>query len=193
MKGVIRKAFTDAARTSEDCYQRNQDAIVDIINILVQTFQKGRKLLIFGNGGSAADAQHLAAELVNRFKLDRTPLPAIALTTDTSILTSVANDSSFEKVFSRQVEALAKVDDAVLALSTSGNSPNVIAGVVAARRLGLVTIGFSGGDGGKLAKECDIALVVPSDDTPRIQECHILAGHIICELVEREMLHLPAK
>lgn len=193
MKGSIYKSFTDAARIQSDFYRDNQDSLVDVIKLLVETFQKGHKLLLFGNGGSAADAQHLAAEFVNRLRLDRKALPAIALSTDTSVLTSIANDSSFERVFARQVEALGRVDDLVFALSTSGNSPNVLEGVAAARRLGLVTVGFTGGDGGRLAGECDYRLVVPSEEPARIQECHILAGHVICGLVEQELARLQAK
>jgi D-sedoheptulose 7-phosphate isomerase len=187
MKGIIFKAFTDSARINADFYEQNQDALVEVINLLAETFRKGRKLLLFGNGGSAADAQHLAAEFVNRFRLNRKALPALALTTDTSILTSVTNDFDFNRVFARQVEALGRVDDMVFALSTSGNSPNVLEGVATARRLGLATVGFTGGDGGRLAKDCDYKLIVPTSDTARIQECHILVGHVICELVEREL------
>ncbi len=193
MKGVIYKAFNDLARVAEDFYQRNQDALVDVVNLLVGTFENGRKVLLFGNGGSAADAQHLAAEFINRLRLDRKPLPALSLSTDTSVLTSVANDTGFEKVFARQVEALGRVDDVAMALSTSGRSPNILEGVAAARHHGLITVCFTGAEGEELANQCDYRLVVPSSDTTRIQECHILAGHVICELVEREMSRLSAK
>jgi D-sedoheptulose 7-phosphate isomerase len=189
MKGFIRKTAGEAARVMNDLYEPNADAIVDIVGIIVETFRKGHKALFFGNGGSAADAQHLAAEMVNRFRHNRVAFPAIALTTDSSILTSIGNDLGFDRIFSRQVEALGRVDDVVIALSTSGDSANILAGVAAARHLGAVTVGFAGRDGGRLAREVDYRILVPSDDTPRIQEGHILVGHIICELVERELAH----
>jgi D-sedoheptulose 7-phosphate isomerase len=161
--------------------------------VLATAFRRGHKLILFGNGGSAADAQHVAAEFVNRMCTDRHALPALALTVDPSVVTSIGNDCGFDKVFSRQVEALGRMDDVVFAFSTSGNSPNVLAGVAAARRLGIVTVGFTGGNGGKLAKECDYRLVVPSNSTPRIQEAHILAAHVITEMVEREIIRRPAE
>jgi D-sedoheptulose 7-phosphate isomerase len=187
VKGYINEAFTSSARVAGDFQRKNQETIIDITNLLVQTFRRNNKVLLFGNGGSAADAQHLAAELVNRIRVERKAFPAVALTTDTSILTSVANDSGFDRIFARQVEALARIDDVVIAFSTSGSSPNVIEGIKTARKLGAVTIGLTGGDGGMMVKECDLCLVVPSWDTPRVQECHILAGHVICELVEKEL------
>lgn len=157
----------------------------------VQTsLRRGGKILLFGNGGSAADAQHIAAELVGRFApdRDRDPFPAIALTTDTSILTAVSNDYGFDQVFARQVRALGRPADVVIAISTSGRSPNVLAAVKAARTLGLKTIGLTGGDGGRLVRLVDIALVVPSTNTARIQECHIALGHILCETAEALLL-----
>ena len=191
MEEVFRKAVADSSRISACFYENNKGVLIEVVTRLVDTFRKGRKLLLFGNGGSAADAQHLAGEFVNRFRFDRPALPALALTTDTSVLTCIANDSAFDRVFARQVEALGSPDDMVFALSTSGNSPNVLEGVAAAQRRGLVTVGFTGGGGGRLAKECAYSLVVPSADTPRIQECHILAGHVIAELVEREIAGRP--
>ncbi len=187
LKTAIYRAFTEAAKAAEEFQESNQQAIAEVVNLLVERFAKGHKVLFFGNGGSAADSQHLAAELVNRVRVNRKALPAIALTTDTSILTGIANDHGYEKVFARQIEALGKVDDVAFALSTSGNSPSVLQGVATARQLGLITVGLTGGDGGALAKAVDYPLVVPSSDTPRIQECHILAGHIICELVEKAL------
>lgn len=141
----------------------------------------------FGNGGSAADSQHIAAELVNRLGEDRPPITAISLTTDTSILTSVANDYSFDELFERQLRALGRRGDTALAISTSGNSPNVLRAVEAARQLGISTIGLTGKDGGKLAGLVDIPLIVESDSTQRIQETHITIGHIICELIEQAL------
>ena len=160
------------------------EAMVDLI---LAVYKSGGKVILCGNGGSAADAQHLAAEFVGRFKLERRALPAIALNTNTSILTALGNDYGYETVFSRQVEALANKNDIVIGLSTSGNSPNIIKAIEAAKARGAKTIGLSGGNGGRLAKMADLALVVPSDNTPRVQEAHITIGHIVCELVEREL------
>jgi D-sedoheptulose 7-phosphate isomerase len=151
---------------------------------MAEVLQRGGKLLFFGNGGSAADAQHLASEFVNRFLRDRRALAAVALTTDTSALTSIGNDLGFDQVFSRQVEALAQPGDLVVAISTSGNSSNVLRGVEAARHLGCATVGMTGGTGGLLAKAVDEAFVVPSAETPRIQETHITLGHALCALVD---------
>lgn len=148
-------------------------------------FRRGGKVLLFGNGGSAADAQHLAAELVGRFSTDRRALPAIALTTDTSTLTAVANDLGFERVFARQIEALGRRGDVAFAISTSGGSANVLAAVETARVHGLRVVALTGGDGGALAEAADVAIVVPSESTPRIQECHLALEHAICEAVEQ--------
>jgi len=147
----------------------------------------GGKLLIFGNGGSAADAQHIAGELVNRFLQERKALPAIALSTDGGVLTCIANDTGFENVFARQIEALGRAGDVCVAISTSGQSPNIVVACAQARSQGIKVIGLLGRDGGKVAPLCDLALIVPSDDTQRIQETHNLIGHILCELIETEM------
>jgi D-sedoheptulose 7-phosphate isomerase len=149
------------------------------------TLARGGKILIMGNGGSAADSQHIAAELVGRFKLDRRGLAAIALTTDTSILTAIANDFGADRIFARQVEALGRPEDCVFGISTSGNSANIIGALRAAREIGCSTIGLLGCGGGLIAPLCDLPIIVASNDTPRIQECQILIGHIICDLVER--------
>lgn len=146
----------------------------------------GGKILLMGNGGSAADSQHIAAEIVGRYKRERRGLPAIALTTDTSILTSVGNDYGFDYVFARQVEALCTEKDVVIGISTSGNSANVVAGIEAAKQIGATTIGMTGSSGGKLAALCDLTFAMPSGDTPRVQEAHILLGHILCDLVDAE-------
>jgi D-sedoheptulose 7-phosphate isomerase len=151
---------------------------------IIEAIRAGGKLLVFGNGGSAADAQHICGELVGRFKRERRGLPAIALTTDTSILTAVGNDYGFDRVFERQVEALCRAGDVALGISTSGNAENVLRGIEKARQLRAFTIGLTGGDGGRLARTADLALVVPSGDTPRIQQVHITIGHILCDLVE---------
>jgi len=152
--------------------------------LLASTLKGGGKILLFGNGGSAADAQHLAAEFVNRFRIERPPLAALALTTDTSILTSIANDYDFLEVFAKQVRALGRPGDAALGLSTSGNSANVVRALEVARRLGLKTLALSGGDGGPVAAAAELAIVVPSKSTPRIQEVHITIGHVLCDLVD---------
>jgi len=155
--------------------------------LLVETFARGKKLLVMGNGGSAADSQHFVAEIVGRFKLERKALPAIALSTDTSILTAIGNDYGFDSVFSRQVEAHASAGDAVVGISTSGNSPNVLKALLLARERGCRTIGLLGRDGGNIKAACDLALVVPSSDTPRIQEGHGAIIHIVCDLVEKAL------
>jgi len=162
--------------------------IADMADRIVACFRAGNKLLLCGNGGSAADAQHIAAEFVNRFRLDHAALPAIALTTDTSILTSVGNDSSFDNVFSRQVEALARPGDVVVGISTSGQSASVLRALEAARARGATTLGFTGEKGRQaMGLKCDLCLTVPSADTPRIQECHLFVWHVICGMVEKAL------
>lgn len=161
--------------------------IASLAQRLIETFQIGNKLLIMGNGGSAADAQHFAGEIVSRFRIERPGLPAIALSTDTSILTAIGNDYGFERVFSRQVEALAAPGDAVIGISTSGNSPNVYCALEVARQAGCSTIGLLGKDGGTIKELCDIPLIMPSHDTPRVQEGHITIIHILCDLIEQGM------
>ena len=160
------------------------EKIIEVILLAKRVISKKGKILIFGNGGSAADAQHLAAELVNRFKKERAPMPAIALTTDTSILTAIANDYDFSEVFSKQILALGKKGDIALGISTSGKSPNVIEALKVAKKLGLYTVGLSGGDGGLMRDFCDYLILVPSHETPRIQEGHLLFLHIFSELLE---------
>lgn len=153
----------------------------------VKCLKHGGKILLFGNGGSAADAQHIAAELTGRYKKERLGLPAIALTTDTSALTAIGNDYGYERVFSRQVQALAREGDMLVGISTSGNSQNVLLGLEEGRKIGCVCVGFSGRDGGKMHEACEYNLVVPSDDTPRIQEMHIMLAHIICHIIEENL------
>ena len=152
-----------------------------------EALRNDKKIIFAGNGGSAADAQHLAGELVNRFGFERPGLSAIALTTDTSVITSIANDYGFEKLFSRQIQAIGKKGDVLLAFSTSGNSANIIEGIKEAKKTGIITIGLTGRSGGKMEQFCDLCLKVPSEDTPRIQEAHILIGHIICSLIENSL------
>ncbi len=166
-------------------------AIAAVARALIAAYQEGRKVLLFGNGGSAADAQHIAAELVGRYSLNRQPLPAVALTVNTSSLTAIANDYGFDQVFARQVEAFGQPGDIAIGISTSGRSANVIEGLRAARRHGLVAILMTGVDGGPFTREVDHCLQVPSGETPRIQEGHILIGHILCDLVERVVCPRP--
>lgn len=189
MKERIARIFDEHSRVQKEFLKHNTEMIAKIAEVLTEAFRKGRTIYFFGNGGSAADAQHLAAEFVNRFRLDRRALPALALTVDTSVLTSIANDSGYERVFARQIEAFGRPDDVAVGLSTSGGSASVIAGVREGRQRGLVTIGFSGGEGGLLLRETDHCLVVPSKTTARIQEMHIVAGHAICDIVEQESVH----
>ncbi|MBE3037725.1 MAG: D-sedoheptulose 7-phosphate isomerase [Chloroflexi bacterium] len=170
----------------EQTVEQTADVIEQITDAIIRCFRQGNKLLICGNGGSAADAQHVAGEFVNRFRYDHAALPAIALTTDTSILTCIGNDSAFENIFSRQVEALAKPGDILVGISTSGGSPNILKALDTARALGLTTIAFTGEKGReKMDPKCDLCLVVPSTDTPRIQESHIFVWHVICGVVEQ--------
>lgn len=187
MKETIRKLIKESVKVKEFVLETQIDNIEAAAKIILKSIKSGCKVLVFGNGGSASDSQHMAAEFVGRFKKERKAISAIALTTDTSILTALANDYGYAKVFSRQVEAHGAKGDVAIGISTSGNSENVIEAIKKARSMGLVTIGLLGGDGGRLKKECDIAIVTPSKDTPRIQESHVMIEHIICELVENEI------
>jgi D-sedoheptulose 7-phosphate isomerase len=187
VKEIILKRFVESARVKVEFAERSAEAVMAAVEMIAEAFRSGRKLLLFGNGGSAADAQHIAAEFVNRFNMERPGLPAIALTTDTSALTSIANDYAFGEIFARQVKALGAEGDVAIAISTSGTSPNIIRGVQAAREIPMHVIGFSGGDGGQLAELSDIALVVPSEAVSHIQESHITVGHVICELVDQTL------
>ena len=160
--------------------------------MIIGALRAGNKLLIIGNGGSAADAQHIAAEIIGRYKKERPGYAAMALTTDTSALTAIGNDYGFEQVFARQVEGLGRRGDVLLALSTSGRSPNILAALRTARELGLVTIGFTGSNGEAMASACDYLLIAPSDDTPVIQQIHLAFAHGICDEIEQGMMHEPA-
>ena len=162
--------------------------ICKIVSTIVDSLKRGNKILFMGNGGSAGDSQHMAAEFICRFIKDRESIPGLSLTTDTSVLTAISNDYGFEKIFSRQIEGLGKKFDTVVAFSTSGNSKNIILGLQKARQLGLNTIGLTGKSGGEMSKYCDHILKVPSFETPRIQELHILIGHIICEATEKKFI-----
>jgi D-sedoheptulose 7-phosphate isomerase len=186
LKEIILNILADSIATKRDCIENNIDTIIRAADMLASCFSTGNKVLIFGNGGSAADAQHLAAEFVNRFQIERPPLAAIALTTDTSILTSIGNDYHFVDIFAKQVEALGRQGDMAWGISTSGNSANVIKAVKSARQIGITTIGMTG-RGGELADCADLVIAVASDTTARIQECHITLGHILCDLLERKL------
>jgi D-sedoheptulose 7-phosphate isomerase len=166
-----------------------QDKIIEVVDLIALTFSNANKLMIAGNGGSAADAQHIAAEFVGRYKIERKGLSAIALTTDSSALTAIGNDYGYERVFDRQVEALAHPNDVVIGISTGGTSINVINAFNIAREIGCKTIGFSGRSGGQMNECCDINIVVPAEDTARIQEMHILFGHILCHLIDLDYIN----
>ncbi len=162
-----------------------------VVDAVTAALKGGSKILLFGNGGSAADAQHIAAEFVNRFIIERPPLPAIALTTDTSIITSIANDYDFSEIFAKQIRAIGQPGDVAWGLSTSGTSSNVVKALEAAKKAEMITIGLTGRDGGHIARIVDYSLVVPSNSTPRVQEVHVTIGHVICELVDFKLFQRP--
>jgi len=185
MKSIIEFEFNEHLKTAQATLEYIAAPLEIAANLCIDGLNNGGKILIFGNGGSAADAQHIAAELVGRYKVERKGLPAIALTTDTSALTSIGNDYGYNHVFDRQVEALANEGDVVIGISTGGSSKNVISALKLANEMECKTIGFSGRDGGEMNTICDVNLVVPADDTPRIQEMHIVIGHTICHLIDQ--------
>ncbi|WP_345992927.1 D-sedoheptulose 7-phosphate isomerase [Sulfurimonas sp. HSL-1716] len=189
MKEYIKDQIKSSYETKQKIYEN--DMLIDIIEKVaakcVDVYKKGKKTIIAGNGGSAADAQHIAAELVGRYGFDRPSLPSLALTTDTSNLTAIGNDYGYDKVFSRQLEGMGQEGDIFIGISTSGNSANIINAFNSAKAKGITTVALAGRDGGKMAQMADMAIVVPSNDTPRIQESHILIGHIICDIIEKEI------
>jgi D-sedoheptulose 7-phosphate isomerase len=187
MREKIKDILLESIQVKEELLHTKIGQIIEITELILDCLKKEGKVLIFGNGGSASDSQHIAAELVGRFKKDRAALPAMALTTNTSILTSLANDYGYEIVFAKQIEALAKKNDVAIGISTSGKAKNVALGIKQAKKMGLKTVALTGGDGGELAKLADISLLVPSSVTARIQEAHITIGHIICELIEEAL------
>ncbi|ADC89864.1 sugar isomerase (SIS) [Thermocrinis albus DSM 14484] len=187
MLDLVKKAFKESADVKLAFVELYAERILEVGLIIATAIKDGNKVILFGNGGSAADAQHIAAELIGRFKEDRKPLPAIALTTDTSVLTALGNDYGFESIFERQVEALCMPGDVVIGITTSGNSPNVVRALAKAHDLGALTVAFTGRNGGKVVDVAHYSFVVPSYETPRIQECHITLGHVLCEIVEREL------
>jgi D-sedoheptulose 7-phosphate isomerase len=187
MRERIKDILLESIQVKEEILRNQVNQIYDIAQMMIDCLKKDGKVIVFGNGGSASDSQHIAAELVGRFKKDRSALAGIALTTNTSILTSLANDYGYDVVFSRQVEALGKKNDVVLGISTSGKAKNVALGIKQAKKMGMKTVALSGGDGGDIVKLADVSLVVPSKITARIQEAHITIAHIICEMIEQEL------
>ena len=187
MKTIVDRSFEESIEAKRRCMEQNQESLIRAATIIVDAFNNENKLMLFGNGGSAADAQHIAAEFVNRFMIERPPLPAMALTTDTSILTSVGNDYTFDDVFSKQIKALGMEGDVAWGMSTSGDSVNVVEALIVARERGLRTIGMIGANTGKMAEVAQVLLRVDAENTARIQECHITMAHIICELVDYQL------
>jgi len=189
MKKEIIGIFEESADVKKRFAQEYADTIVEVVYLIAQTFTKGNKLLIFGNGGSSTDASHIAAEFVNRFMMERPGLPAIALNTDMAVITSISNDYDFSEIFAKQVKALGHEGDVAIGISTSGTSPNVVKAIAAAKDLGLKTITLTGSKnrGGKLAAMSDYTFIVPSSETPRIQEAHITLAHVICQMVDETL------
>ncbi|MBF0568065.1 MAG: SIS domain-containing protein [Nitrospirae bacterium] len=193
MNETILKIVRESIAVKERFFNENSDKVAEAARTIADAFSKGRKLLLFGNGGSSSDASHIAAEFINRFKRERPGLPAIALNTDMAVLTSIANDYDFSDIFARQVKSIADTGDVVIAISTSGGSKNVLKAVDAAKKKKLTVIAFTGAKGIKFAEKSTIAFIVPSEDAARIQETHITIGHVICELVETILFEFPAK
>lgn len=187
MRDKIQDILLESIQVKEEILRSGIGKIKEIADLLIECLKKGGKVILFGNGGSAADAQHIAAELIGRFKKDRSALAALSLTTNTSVLTSLANDYGYEVIFAKQIEALGQKNDIIIAISTSGKAKNVSLGIKQAKKIGLKTVALTGGDGGELAKLADVSFLVPSMVTARIQEAHITIGHIICELVEQTL------
>lgn len=187
MKELAIKAFEESIDVKHRFVLEHVDRIVQVAHVIAGAFREGHKVLLFGNGGSSTDASHIAAEFVGRYHRERRPLPAIALATDMAAITCIANDYDYAEIFARQVNAHGQKGDVVIAISTSGNSANVLKGLVAAREVGLTTVGWTGGKGGKLAEMVDYPFVVPSTVTARIQESHITLGHVLCELIEESL------
>lgn len=191
MEDYIIKIFKDSNQAKENFVNENLTRIVAVVEAVTAALTDGNKILFFGNGGSAADAQHLAAEFVNRFVIERPPLPAIALTTDTSVITSIANDYDYADIFSKQIRAIGQKGDIAWGMSTSGTSVNVVKALETAAKIGMVTIGLTGRDGGDVARIADYTLNVSSSSTPRIQEVHMTVGHVICEMVDFKLFQRP--
>ncbi len=191
IEDMVIRAFRESGRVKEVFINENVSKLVKVVDVITQAMSDNNKVMLFGNGGSAADSQHLAAEFVNRFLIERPPLPAIALTTDTSIITSIANDYDFSDIFSKQIRAIGNKGDVAWGISTSGSSPNILKAFETAARLGMITIAFTGKDGGEMAKVADHCLNVSSSSTARIQEAHITAGHVICDMIDYKLFRKP--
>jgi len=193
MKDKILKAFEESSEVKRKFVEENVDTIIEVANVIANAFNKGKKLILFGNGGSATDASHIAAEFVNRFQKERPSLPAIALNTDMAVITSIANDYDFSEVFAKQLKSLSNEGDVVIAISTSGNSPNILKAMDVAKKKKLITVAFTGIKGDKFASKATHAFIVPSEKTPRIQETHIILGHVLCRMVEEILFEVPRK
>lgn len=187
METEIRAIFGESARVRDEFLAGSLDTLIKIVNQLIDVIKRGDKILLFGNGGSAADAQHIAAEFVNRYRIERRPLPALALTTDTSVLTAIGNDYDFSDIFAKQIAAVGRKGDAAIGISTSGRSANVNKGLRLARELGLITVGFGGAPEGEMSAHCDHYLSVSGSSTPRIQETHMIIGHTIVEMLDTSL------
>ncbi|MEW6419561.1 MAG: D-sedoheptulose 7-phosphate isomerase [Nitrospirota bacterium] len=194
MKDKILKAFEESIIVKEKFVdEKNIDKIIEVAKAIANAFNYGKKLILFGNGGSATDASHIAAEFINRFKRDRPGLPALSLNTDMAVITSIANDYDFSDIFAKQLKTLADEGDIVIAISTSGNSPNVLKAMDVAKKKRLITVAFTGIKGERLSSKATYAFIVPSDNTPRIQETHITLGHVLCQMVEEILFESPRK
>jgi D-sedoheptulose 7-phosphate isomerase len=191
MEDHIVRIFKESSQLKEVFVNENLSRIVRVVEAVTGALKAGNKILLFGNGGSAADAQHIAGEFVNRFIIERPPLPAISLSTDTSIITSIGNDYDFSEIFSKQIRAIGQTGDVAWGISTSGKSPNIIKALETAKKMGLVTIAFTGRDGGDIARMVDYSLNVSSNSTPRVQEVHITVAHVICEMVDFKLFQRP--
>jgi len=193
MEKKIFRAFEESIAVKEKFVKENAPLIAEVSRLIADAFSDGKKVLLFGNGGSACDASHIAAEFVNRFKRDRPGLPAISLNTDVAVLTSIANDYDYSEIFARQVKTLGEAGDIVIAISTSGSSKNILKAVDVAKKKGILTIAFTGQKGEKFAGKNDYSFIVPSEDTPRVQEVHITLAHVICQMVEEILFEAPRK
>ena len=193
MKDKILKAFEESIEVKKKFAEENVDTIIEVAKVIADAFNKGKKLILFGNGGSATDASHIAAEFINRFQKERPSLPAISLNADMAVITSIANDYDFSEIFAKQLKSLSNEGDVVIAISTSGNSPNILKAMDVAKRRRLISIAFTGMKGDKFASKATYAFIVPSDKTPHIQETHITLGHILCRMVEEILFEAPRK
>ena len=193
IEDIVIRTFKESCHLKEVFVNENVIRIVKIVDVITDALKEGKKILLFGNGGSAADAQHLAAEFINRFIIERPPLPAIALSTDTSVITSISNDYEYADIFAKQIRALGRSGDIAWGITTSGSSPNVIRAFEAARKLGMVTVALTGKDGGSAVKVADYILNVSSNSVPRIQEVHITVGHVICQMIDYKLFQKPGE